>query len=128
MKNETETWLAYSRENLASAKVLLESNLFNPCLHNVQQCLEKALKSILVEKALGLKRTHSIMELKNTLNNYHIEINISDEECDFLDSLYLPSKYPISSVLPNYEPNHELCSKSISIAKRVLEQAKEIVS
>jgi HEPN domain-containing protein len=128
MKNETETWLAYSRENLASAKVLLESNLFNPCLHNVQQCLEKALKSILIEKTLGLKRTHSIMELKNTLNKFDIEINISDEECDFLDSLYLPSKYPISSVLPNYEPNHELCSKSISIAKRVLEQAKEIVS
>jgi len=127
MKNETETWLAYSRENLASAKVLLESNLFNPCLFNVQQCLEKALKSILVEKALGLKRTHSIMELKNTLNNYHIEINISDEECDFMDSLYLPSKYPISSILPDYEPNHELCSKSISIAKRVLEQAEEIV-
>lgn len=128
MKNETETWLAYSRENLASAKVLLESNLFNPCLHNVQQCLEKALKSILVEKALGLIRTHSIMELKNTLNNYNIEIDISDEECDFLDSLYLPSKYPISSILPNYEPNHELCSKSISIAKRVLEQAGKIVS
>ena len=128
MKNETETWLAYSRENLASAKVLLESNLFNPCLHNVQQCIEKALKSILVEKALGLKRTHSIMELKNTLNNYDIEIDLSDEECDFMDSLYLPSKYPISSVLPNYEPNHELCSKSISIAKRVLEQAGKIVS
>ena len=128
MKNETETWLAYARENLASAKVLLESDLFNPCLYNVQQCLEKALKSILVEKALGLKRTHSIMELKNTLNNYHIEIDISDEECDFMDSLYLPSKYPISSVLPDYEPNHELCSKSISIAKRVLEQAGEIVT
>ncbi len=127
MKNETESWLVYSRENLASAKVLLESNLFNPCLHNVQQCLEKALKSILVEKALGLKRTHSIMELKNTLNKYDIEINISDEECDFMDSLYLPSKYPISSVLPDYEPNQELCSKSISIAKRVLEQAEEIV-
>ena len=127
MKNETETWLAYARENLASAKVLLENNLFNPCLLNVQQCLEKVLKSILVEKALGLKRTHSIMELKNTLNNYDIEIDISNEECDFMDSLYLPSKYPISSILPNYDPNHELCSKSISIAKRVLEQAGEIV-
>lgn len=68
------------------------------------------------------------MELKNTLNNHDIEIDISNEECDLMDSLYLPSKYPISSVLPNYEPNHELCSKSISIAKRVLEQAGEIVS
>ena len=31
------------------------------------------------------------------------------------------------SLLPDYEPNQELCSKSISIAKRVLEQAEEIV-
>ena len=28
------------------------------------------------------------MELKNTLNNYDIEIDISDEECDFPEVYY----------------------------------------
>lgn len=49
MQEETKNWLKYSEENLEAAKVLLESELFNPCLHNIQQCVEKALKSIIIE-------------------------------------------------------------------------------
>ncbi|MCD6566895.1 MAG: hypothetical protein J7K53_13235 [Bacteroidales bacterium] len=64
------------------------------------------MKSILVEKALGLKRTHSIMELKNTLNNYDIEINISDEECVFLEVYY-----QIMSQIKN-------CARKVSLSQR----------
>lgn len=32
MKDETKLRLAYAQDNLASALVLLESDLFNPCL------------------------------------------------------------------------------------------------
>jgi hypothetical protein len=32
MKDETKLWLAYAQDNLPSALVLLESDLFNPCL------------------------------------------------------------------------------------------------
>jgi uncharacterized protein (UPF0332 family) len=35
MKDETKLWLNYSKENLDSAKILLESKLFNPCLQNI---------------------------------------------------------------------------------------------
>ena len=44
MKDDAEIWLQYSEENLQSAKLLLESGLFNPCLQYLQQCVEKALK------------------------------------------------------------------------------------
>jgi hypothetical protein len=30
MNDETRTWLAYAHENLTSAKVLLDSELYNP--------------------------------------------------------------------------------------------------
>lgn len=36
MKDETKKWLEYADENLRSAKVLLDSKLFNPCLQNVR--------------------------------------------------------------------------------------------
>jgi HEPN domain-containing protein len=45
MQEETKNWLSYSEENLEAAKVLIDSKLFNPCLHNIQQSIEKALKS-----------------------------------------------------------------------------------
>lgn len=44
MKDDAKIWLQYSEENLQSAKLLLESGLLNPCLQNVQQCVEKLLK------------------------------------------------------------------------------------
>ncbi len=64
MKNETMIWLEYAKENLKSSKVLLESKLYNPCLQNIQQSVEKAIKAILIEKSIVLKKTHSINELK----------------------------------------------------------------
>jgi HEPN domain-containing protein len=56
MKEQTKTWLEYADENLRSAKVLLESNLFNPCLQNAQQAIEKMLKAVLAEKSIKIKK------------------------------------------------------------------------
>ncbi|HET54378.1 MAG TPA: HEPN domain-containing protein [Ignavibacteria bacterium] len=99
MKDETKTWLNYAGENLESSQILLQSNLYNPCLQNVQQAVEKALKAVLIEKAIKLKRTHDILDIKYLLLDNNIEIDLSDDDCDFLNSIYLPSKYPVGSAL-----------------------------
>jgi len=52
MQEETKSWLTYSEENLEAAKVLIVSELYNPCLHNIQQSIEKALKSLFIEKVI----------------------------------------------------------------------------
>ncbi|NOY78833.1 MAG: HEPN domain-containing protein [Calditrichaeota bacterium] len=127
MKEESRLWLKYSEENFESAKILLNSKLFNPCLQNVQQCVEKALKALLIQKTLKFKKTHSIFELRNLLAKEEIEINISDEECEFLDSIYLPSKYPLGSALPYYEPDLEICEKAVLIAEKALNFVKNIL-
>lgn len=56
MSIEAKHWLAYARDNLAVARMCLETGLWNPCLFNVQQTVEKSLKALrchrgLVEKA-----------------------------------------------------------------------------
>ena len=99
MKNETEIWLKYSLENLESARVLLQNNLFNPCLQNVQQSVEKSIKALLIENSEKAKKTHSISELNNFLAKKNIRIGISVEDCEFLDSVYLPSKYPLGNCI-----------------------------
>lgn len=86
MKDETKTWLKYANENLRSSKLLLESSLFNPCLQNIQQAVEKWLKALIVDASLGLRKTHSIGELRNTLESAEIDIDITEDECDLLDS------------------------------------------
>ena len=119
MKEETHRWLQYSGENLESAGLLLEGNLYNPCLQNVQQAVEKMLKAMLIEFALPLKRTHSINELTRMLANIGKNVAVTEEECDLLDSVYLPSKYPLGGVLPDFDPDEAICSQCLSIAERV---------
>ncbi len=101
MKEETKLWISFSEENLEAAKVLLESSLFNPALQNIQQSVEKSLKALFIEHGIKLKKSHSVSELKNLLLNSKIVIDLDDDECELLDSIYLPTKYPIGSALPD---------------------------
>ena len=127
MKDETKTWLNYAGENFESSQILLQSNLYNPCLQNVQQAVEKGLKAVLIEKAIKLKRTHDILDIKYLLLNNNVAVDLSDDDCDFLNSIYLPSKYPVGSVLADYEPDEEICQNAIEIAKKTLASIKEIL-
>jgi HEPN domain-containing protein len=128
MKDETKKWLEYAEENLHSANVLLDSELFNPCLQNAQQAVEKMLKAILVESATKVKKTHSINELVTIISEKGMNVNITEDECDLLDSIYLPSKYPLGSILPDFEPDLQTCKKCVALAERVWESVTNILS
>ena len=119
MKDETKTWLQYADENFESAKMLLDGGLFNPCLQNIQQSIEKLLKALLVEFSLKFMKTHSVNALITALNNSGIDIDIGFEECDLLDSIYLPSKYPLGGVLPDFEPDLNVCEQCMAIVEKV---------
>lgn len=127
MQEETKSWLTYSEENLEAAKVLVESKLFNPCLHSIQQSIEKALKSLFIEKEFPFKKTHNILELKTILERNGISLGLTEDECDFLDSIYLPTKYPLGSALPSFYPDENICKDSILLAERVIIEVKNIL-
>ena len=121
MKDETKKWLEYADDNLKSAKVLLNSKLFNPCLQNAQQAVEKMLKAVLVEFSIKFKKTHSINQLVTMLVENNLEIDLAEEQRELLDSIYLPSKYPLGAVLPDFEPDDQTCKDCIAIAESVRE-------
>jgi HEPN domain-containing protein len=68
MKNEITIWLKYAGENLESAKLLLDSRLYNSCLQNTQQAVEKYLKAFLISNSIKPIKTHSIRKLKTALD------------------------------------------------------------
>ena len=41
-----------------------------------------------------------------------------EEECDLLDSVYLPSKYPLGGALPDFDPDQTVCRQCLCIAER----------
>jgi len=119
MKDETKKWLEFADENLKSVKVLLDNGLFNPCLQNTQQAVEKMLKALLIEFSIKFKKTHSINELVRLLAENQKEITLAEEDQELLDSIYLPSKYPLGSILPDFEPDEQICENCIAIAEHV---------
>ena len=128
MKDEASQWLKFAEENFASSKLLRDEGLFNPCLQNVQQSVEKALKAVVVENMLGYYKTHDILKIKSLLSDNSITADISADECDFLNSIYLPSKYPLGSVLADYEPDVEICNEAIAIALKVIVSVKHLLN
>jgi HEPN domain-containing protein len=124
MKDEARQWMQYAEENRHSAELLFENGLFNPCLQNTQQAVEKMLKALLIEKGVKIKKTHSMSELIRLLQSVEVSIDISDDECDLIDSIYLPSKYPVASILPDYEPNEAICRQCLDIAGRIQDCVK----
>jgi hypothetical protein len=40
------------------------------------------------------------MELKTILEKNSILVGLTEDECEFLDTVYLPTKYPVGSALP----------------------------
>jgi len=128
MKDETKKWLEYADENLRSSKLLLDSELFNPCLQNVQQAVEKMLKALLMESTKKIKKTHSMNELVNILDKHGLNVDMTEDDCDLLDSIYLPSKYPLGSILPDFEPDLQTCRKCVALAERVWDSVTSLLS
>jgi HEPN domain-containing protein len=127
MKDETKAWLAYAAENLVSAKILLEQNLLNACLQNTQQSVEKYLKAILIEKGHLLRKTHSINELALLCSDLNLDMGIAAEDCDLLDTIYLPTKYPLGGALPEFEPDIPLCMRCFDIADKLSRRVQELI-
>ncbi len=119
MKDETGLWFKYANENLISAEILLQSHLYNPSLQNSQQAIEKFLKACFIENGIKLQKSHSILILTERLKEHNFHFSISEDYIDLIDSIYLASKYPFGSVLPDFEPNEEICQRCINIAKNI---------
>jgi HEPN domain-containing protein len=116
-------WMAYAEENLQMAKLAMGSNLLNPSLQNAQQAIEKALKAVWVSTGKSVRKTHSIADLVEGLGSIGIDARLSEDECNLLDSIYLPSKYPAQSVLPEGMPDARIAKRCMEIADRVCEWA-----
>ena len=119
MSDEHRLWFVYADENLAVARLALEGGYYNACLQNVQQAVEKYLKATLLVRSAIFQKTHSIETLNRQLEETGLCVELSEEDCELLDSIYVPSKYPMGSVLPDFDPDEGIGRQCVEIAERV---------
>lgn len=99
----------YAEDNRKAAEVLFTSGLYNPCLQNVQQFYEKILKALLLTAGELPPKTPSITVLMAKAQRHFPSLVIAAEDLAFLDSIYIPSKYPAFSALPHSLPVSSDC-------------------
>ena len=78
----------------------------------------------IIEYDLPFRKTHAIYVLWQELTEHGIQSGLTEEDCDLFDAVYMPSRYPLFSVLPDAMPDRETCEKCIHIARRVGESAR----
>jgi HEPN domain-containing protein len=117
MKDETSAWLGYADENLFMAELALAHGRLHACAFNCHQAVEKYLKALTVEHGLSLKRTHVILQLRRILELGGMADLLSEEDCDLLDTAFLPSRYPLQGVWTAGAPSKGIPERWLQIAR-----------
>jgi HEPN domain-containing protein len=126
MNDDSHIWASYAEENLEVAAMALEGEYFNACLQNVQQSVEKFIKAALMFKGEPFPKTHNIETLNQQLQKIGVDTGLSNEDCELLDTIYLPSKYPFGSALPDFAPDKDLAQKCVDIARRTQQKMNKL--
>lgn len=118
MRAETERWLRYGREDLATARVTLAGKRWAATSFHAHQAAEKALKALWVErKGLQPPRTHDLVRLaeEQGLPGEWLE------EIDVLSRVYLISRYPgtLAEDEPPYGIDEAAAQSHLALAERI---------
>ena len=111
----------------STLKLRMESVMSNPDYAITSRGEQKFLKAALLVQNEPLQKTHNIETLFRQLVASGVEADLSEEDCELLDSIYIPSKYPSGSVLPEFSPDEEIGIQCIEMAERVRKKVQALV-
>lgn len=124
MSSKASRWIAVAEENLAIARYAASQQYRSTAVQLAQQAAEKAIKAICITRGVPYKKIHSLKTLSQSLQVAGIELDITEDECDLIDSLYLPSKYPEGDDLWDNLASGHTVSSCIDVAQRLLNLAR----
>ena len=91
-----QAWLERARSDLALARAALrlpDVLLEDACFHT-QQCAEKALKALLVQRAIPFPRTHVVETLLDLLEASGVTVPADVDEALVLTQYAVQTRYP----------------------------------
>lgn len=127
MRKITESWIKDATDELDSALILYENQKYKGSCYHSQQCVEKGLKALVLEKGERAGRVHDIVGLLNKVAQLGWEdTGLSTDDAVFLNSIY-KGRYPTEEgLLPYGEPSKEDAGRALSSAKGFIERLKKI--
>lgn len=120
MKDAIRQWFDHAREDLAMAELLFETGHHRGACYHAQQAIEKAVKGALLQAGWELERTRSLRTLTAIARRYGLIDILSEEDTDFIDSVYR-GRYPAEEgLLPTGDPTKEETGRIVRAASKAL--------
>jgi len=127
MRKATNSWIKDAEDELDSATILLKHGKYRGAYYHSQQCVEKGLKALILEKGKKPCRIYDIVELRNTVMKLEWDSRLSVDDAVFLNSIY-KGRYPTEEgLLPDGEPTQEEAERAIVIARSFMESLSHII-
>lgn len=128
MRKETEIWIREAEEELSSAVILLEHGRYKGACYHSQQCAEKCLKAMILEKGERPQKVHDIVELLKEAQRLGWTVNLSIDDAVLLNSIY-KGRYPAEEgLLPHGEPKKADAEKATTAAGSFIEGVKKALT
>lgn len=91
-----QAWLQRARSDLALARAALDSPnvLVEDSCYHAQQCAEKALKALLVQRMIAFPRTHVLEMLVDLLKAAGVDVPSDVDEAFTLTQYAVQTRYP----------------------------------
>lgn len=126
MRKVTNSWIKDVEEELDSAVILFEHEKYRGACYHSQQCVEKGLKALILERGEKPKKIHDIIELLNIVKKMGWDIDITIDDAVYLNSIY-KGRYPTEEgLLPHGEPFKKDAEKAIVVSKLVVEKLRKL--
>ena len=108
------------------AEVLFNSGHYCGACFHAYQSVDKALKGTLLHAGWELERTHSLRKLAAIGKRYGVEEILTEDDMDFIDSVYR-GRYPAEEgLLPTGAPTREEAERIIQAVSQSLPQICQI--
>ena len=128
MRKPTTAWMAQARDEFETAAILLSNEKYTAVCYHSQQSVEKALKALVLEKAVEIPRSHDIIELRTRVLSLGWKIALETDEAVFLNSVYR-GRYPTEEgLLPHGEPTHADAQRAYAAAGTLIQSVESVLA
>ena len=127
MREGIEAWRRQAEEELKTAEYLRAGGFHRGACYHAQQCVEKAIKTMLLERGWELEKLHSIHRLTAVAEEYRLPLQLQPGEVDFIDEIYR-GRYPAESgLLPLGDPTAADAGRAVALAVRTVDALRAML-
>lgn len=120
MREATRAWRGQAQEERDTAAYLRTGGYHRGACYHAQQCVEKSIKTMLLEVGWELEKIHNIHRLTALAADHGVALSLTADDIDFVDEIYR-GRYPAESgLLPLGDPTAADAERAVTLADQSL--------